>query len=135
MGISTIGVASGTPSLNRSQVFTSSGNFTVPSGVTYVHAVLRGGNGGFASNIFRGSNGGSAGGNTTFSGVTATGGPGGLIRADTDQLGSQTGVAAGQGPGHDAVTISFYTQVTPGASLAIVIGSGGGAFATISWAV
>jgi hypothetical protein len=118
--------------LNRSQTFSSSGTFTVPAGVTSVHAFMRGGNGSSASfgsqnQTFQGS----AGTASTFNGVSAVGGAAGVIQAQGQAGSSAIGVgfSPGQGPG----LVEFYSVVTPGASMPVTVGSGAGAIVVISW--
>lgn len=131
MGISVIGGAAPASSLNRSQVFTGSGNFTVPAGVTSIHASIRGGNGtgaGFVPQVF--SN-GVAGGNTVFNGVTAVGGMAGY----TLEKSASNVSGVGQGPGNVPSVVNFFSVVSPGQVLSVTIGAGTGSFAVISWAV
>lgn len=60
------------------QVFTSSGTFTVPTGVTSIKVTIIGGGGGGGSAYSNGYNNGNAGGSSSFgSYLTATGGGGG----------------------------------------------------------
>lgn len=134
------------------QTLTTSGNFTVPAGVTNLNVTCVGGGGGGGG----GSNNNSAvvqpgaGGTTSFSTVTAAGGAGGSSytqyvsgngtttfapasspTANTG-LGGQAGVfndttqAFYQGlSGQDAPIIKNSLAVTPGAVIAYTIGAGG----------
>lgn len=118
---------------NNSQVFRSSGTFTVPSGVSKVHVKLRGGNG-TAASFYGGSGGqgyGTAGGNTTVLGVTAEGGPAGS--SGISGTGNSTYVGHDASPAHNPVIIEFYSDVTPGQSVTVTVGSGLGSYAIISW--
>ena len=74
----------------NSQIFTSSGTFTVPTGVTAVKVTVAGGGGG----------GGSATLNSSF----------------------QYGISGGGG----GVAIEWLTGLTPGATVAVTVGAGGG---------
>lgn len=120
--------------LNKSQVFTTSGTWTAPAGVTYAHVQLRGGNGthaGFRTTSDNGTDSGSAGGSTVAFSVTATGGEAGLSQTFNNGVSSQSthDSAAGNGP----ATISFFTNTTPGTGYTVTVGSGNGAFAVVSW--
>lgn len=119
------------PALNTSQVFTTSGTFTVPAGVTSVFVRVRGGDGGRASqaipnNTVVGTNGGT----TSVSTISAAGGLGGWTSASN----ASGGFAEGQGP-LPGTTVESFLAVTPGDSLTVTIGSGTGSHAIISWAV
>ena len=64
----------------RSQLFTSSGTFTVPAGVTALKVTLAGGGGGGGGGQRGGFNGGTGntGGATSFGGIQQNGATGGL---------------------------------------------------------
>jgi len=71
----------------RGQVFTASGTFTVPTGVTAIKVTVVGGGGGSAGS----SSFGGVGGTTTFTGyVSATGGGRGNFSAESDAAGTAT---------------------------------------------
>lgn len=132
MAISFKGLSGG--GLNKSQVFTTSGTWTAPAGVTYAHVQLRGGNGTHGALRFssdNGTNSGTAGGVTSAFSVSAVGGVGG----DSAGIGigistqAQQNSTTGTGP----ATISFFTNTTPGTNYTITVGSGTGAFAVVSW--
>lgn len=137
MGIEVIG---GAPAatvkvLNKSQVFTTSGTWTAPTGVTYAQVQLRGGNGTHAALRYSGDNGtnvGTAGGNTTAFSVSAVGGVGG--DSGGNNIGTSTQAQQNSTTGTGPATISFFTNTTPGTGYTITIGSGTGAFAVVSWA-
>lgn len=76
---------------SQGQVFTSSGTFTVPSGITAVKVTLVGGGGGGQSNFGGGT--GGTGGTSSFNGVSATGGAG--------NTGSGIRASSGNGSGGD----------------------------------
>jgi len=82
----------------NAQLFTSSGTFTIPTGVTALKVTLKGGGGGggggYAPCTASGGN-GSAGGTTTFSTISQTGGGGGNGANNTgggSALGTNSGV-------------------------------------------
>lgn len=83
-----------------SEIFTSSGTWTAPAGVTKVHVIMRPGAGG--------GGGGGAGG-LGFGGATGGGGGGGR----------------GGGGGGAAQLIRSWLNVTPGTSYSVTVGAGG----------
>lgn len=136
MGIEVIGGAPASVKLlNSSQVFTTSGTWTAPTGVTYAHVVIRGGNGTNSGFFFDssnyGSNNGADGGATSAFGKTAVGGIG-----SRSQLGPRTsnGGVQAMSANSQPATLEFFQTVTPGTGYTITIGSGAGSFATVSWA-
>jgi len=72
----------------KSQIFNSSGTFTVPTGVTAIKVTCVGGGGGAGNNA--GGN-GNAGGATTFSNVSANGGNGGAYSGGAGNPGNGGG--------------------------------------------
>jgi hypothetical protein len=137
MGISVIGgaTAAAVKVLNKSQVFTTSGTWTAPTGVTYAQVQLRGGNGtqpGLHFTSDNGANTGAAGGATSAFSVSAVGGIGGISASQgigqANQ--SQHDGTTGTGP----ATITFFANTTPGTGYTVTIGTGDGAFAVVSWA-
>ena len=121
----------------RIEAFTGSGNWTVPAGVTYAIAHMRGGGGGIGQND-SGGNGGTSSVDFSSGLVQALGGNKGLARnvaydlqspgqANTGnaglshRLGSQTEVERGG----DAQEIVRGAAVTPAAVIAVVVGAGG----------
>jgi hypothetical protein len=134
MGISIIGgaTAAAVKVLNKSQVFTTSGTWTAPAGVTYAHVQLRGGNGTFAGFYFGqdyGSNNGADGGTTSAFSKNALGSLGSRSSRGVTNSGYQGASAEGS-----PANMSFYNEVTPGTTYTITVGSGTGAFAVVSWA-
>ncbi len=120
--------------LNKSQVFTTSGTWTAPAGVTYVQVQLRGGNGthaGFRTSTDNGTDSGTAGGATSAFSVSAAGGEPGLSQTFNNGNSSQSthDSAAGNGPS----TIIFFADTVPGTGYPITVGTGTGAFAVVSW--
>lgn len=114
--------------LNSSQIFTTSGTFTVPAGVTSVFIRVRGGNGSdvglsTSANV---NTAGASGGTTTVGNYSAAGGVGAAIRTDTTYRALGKSLTNG-------VVVEGYQSVTPGQSLTVTIGSGTGAHAVISW--
>ena len=99
----------------KSQLFTSSGTFTVPSGVTAVKVTLVGGGGGGAAG-YGGSNGG-AGGTSSFSTLSSGGGSG----ATGPNNGGSNGSATGS-------SFAFYPTLSPiyaNNAMSVVYGLGG----------
>jgi hypothetical protein len=138
MGISIIGgaTAPAVKVLNKSQVFTTSGTWTAPAGVTYAHVVIRGGNGTnngfyFASSEY-GSNNGADGGATSAFGKTAVGGVG--SRSSVGPVANSSSGGQAMSANSQPATLEFFEAVTPGTGYTITIGSGAGSFATVSWA-
>lgn len=115
--------------LNTSQVFTTSGTFTVPDRVTFVHVRVRGGDGDNvapqAVSFYNVT--GATGGTTSVDTISAPGGPGG------NQFISSGGGIQTAYSGRSGVTVEAFLAVTPGASLTVTIGTGLGSHAVISW--
>jgi hypothetical protein len=137
MGISVIGgaTAAAVKVLNKSQVFTTSGTWTAPTGVTYAQVQLRGGNGvqpGLHITGDNGSNTGATGGTTSAFSVSAIGGIGGV--SASSQIGTSTQSQHDGTTGTGPATITFFANTTPGTGYTITIGTGDGAFAVVSWA-
>jgi hypothetical protein len=126
----------------RVERFTGSGTWTVPAGVTYAIAHVCGGGGG----VGRGAP--TAGGNSTVDltggTITGVGGRPGLMQ-DNGSLGKQTNGAPNSGnggnmsgydgaitaiggynSGADAIPTLGGNSVTPGASITVTVGAGGG---------
>lgn len=134
--------AAGSP-MKKVAAFTSSGTWTVPSGVTYAIAHIRGGGGG-AGRSSTGGQGGTS--SVAFAGgtVTAVGGNPGIqsrqnayvynevSRSGNTNSGAGAHYASGsdgpytnQEPGFDGVYIVAGDDVTPGASITVTVGAGG----------
>jgi hypothetical protein len=136
MAISLAGLSGGGGApLNTSQVFKTSGTFTAPADVTNVEVLARGGNGGASS-----------GGASSFNSVSASGGDARVQDEKQNTSGSSYyppgygarqvgyGFAFGFGfAGQGAESIKFFSQVTPGNSYSVVVGSGPGSHVVISW--
>lgn len=103
-------------------IFTSSGTFTVPSGVTQVSAVCIGGGGGASgspgTSLYSGAGGG--GGGLAYGTFTVT--PGESLTIST---GSGGAGSSGTNPGGDG-SDSIISRVSPSANLLIAYGGGGG---------
>jgi hypothetical protein len=127
----------------RIEAFTGSGNWTVPAGVTYAIAHMRGGGGGAGTSNTGGAGGASS---VAFAGgtVTAAGGNG-ILYPQTFTDAAQGAAAnsgypatmafrptlgdasvSNDGQSHGAVTVAGNT-VTPAATVAVVVGAGGSA--------
>lgn len=111
----------------RSQLFTSSGTFTVPAGVTEVEVSVTGGrgtrvNGSHAFNNITGASGGT----TSVGAVSAGGGEGGR-----DWYNSQY-YLAWRNPLNGA-TNSSTVAVTPGQELTVTVGTGANAHAVVTY--
>ena len=132
--------AAGSP-IVKVAAFTSSGTWTVPAGVTYAVAHIRGGGGGITTGITatQGDGGDSS---VAFSGgtITAEGGGGILIVGQNTYNGHAAGPPnSGQGAtgtaganayssggnGADGAYIVAGDTVTPGASVSVTVGAGG----------
>jgi hypothetical protein len=133
--------AAGSP-IVKVAAFTSSGTWTVPAGVTYAVAHIRGGGGGINSNT-AGGNGGSS--SVAFAGgtVTAAGGNGVQVSADSMSPTGFGNAAANSGKGGmasyqygvgargravhamDGAEIVAGDDVTPAASITVTVGAGG----------
>jgi hypothetical protein len=122
----------------RIEAFTGSGTWTVPAGVTYAIAHMLGGGGGAGGVSGAGSNGGSS--SVAFSSgtVTAVGGQGGPAAVNNDPTDARTtGGQANSGrgtkcnggfdlnEGQDAQWVRAAADVTPAASISVVVGAGG----------
>ncbi len=135
--------------------FTSSGTWTVPAGVTYAIATIRGGGGGIGWNSSPGAGGNSsvafaAGTKTANGGVACSPTYGGSIgsgtasRAGADNSGngattftttfdsaSSTVSVGGNSSGQNGSEVVHGGDVTAGASITITVGAGGTAGATV----
>jgi len=118
----------------RIEAFTGSGNWTVPAGVTYAIAYMKGGGGGGGGQTVPGGTGGNS--SVAFAGgtVTANGGVGGQESGSAADRASQIGTAnsgiGGYGNGANArgqegALITAAASVTPAAVIAVVVGAGG----------
>lgn len=119
---------SGANTLNQSQVFTSSGTWTVPSGVTSAHVFVHGGRGTKDTNAWgysTFSSNSASGGTSSVESITAPGGFGGSSYANNGNFG---GVAPTNGE-----FMQGFISVTPGSTITVIVGSGQGACAVISW--
>ena len=134
--------AAGDP-IVKVEAFTSSGTWTVPAGVTYAIAHIRGGGGGTAiSKTTPGGTGGSS--SVAFSGgtITANGGAGTYVHqgGGNDYTGAQAGatnsghgasivgsgtVAGSANRAEDGAYIVAGDTVTPAASITVTVGAGG----------
>lgn len=122
--------------------FTTSGTWTVPTGVTYATAYMTGGGGGIGANGGAGGNGGNS--SVAFAGgtVSATGGVGiqtqgniaGPAYAGTansgqgavmSAAGAGTYYAEGPGQAQNGAYIVAGGAVTPAASITVTVGAGG----------
>lgn len=131
MAVSKIVQPSGSSSgLDSSQVFNSTGNFSVPNTINYVHVRARGGDGGHSGPpadanangiILYGNNGGTTN-------VGSIGAPGGS--AGRSQRVNNYGGWASPNSG---VVVESMLSVTPGSNISVAIGAGAGAHAVISW--
>jgi hypothetical protein len=116
----------------KSQLFTASGTFTVPFGVTRVFVRTRGGNGTHSTSIP--GNGtktyGAAGGTTSVTGtgvsLSSVGGEGTWLYNVT------SGTQYGRNPTH-GVDAEAYFDVMEGQALTVTVGAGAGAYALIVW--
>lgn len=130
MGFEVYPVPAGVKVLNKSQLFTSSGTWTVPSGISNAYYVARGGNGTQPVLGWGGSN-GVDGGNSSAGSVIGYGGKGGLTFYSEGNYGYS--FAAGVA-GQSGSTTEAFVTTTPGASVTVTVGSGVGSFVSISWA-
>ena len=134
------------------QKFTSSGTFTIPAGVTAIKVTLIGGGGGGTSNN---QNNGGSGGTSSVGSINAYGGGGGprgdigfgtgstgtlsgayfAMSKFLDQNGSDVygtgGVSDGTG-GSGLQGFGYITGLTPGGSISVAVGGGGGGYAAPS---
>jgi len=126
--------AAGSP-MKKVAAFTSSGTWTVPTGVTYAIAHILGGGGGGGARDYLGTDGGTS--SVAFASGTVSAG-GGAYAPQTGSQGPLTGVSdspvnsgiggmsnAGGGGGNDGALIVAGDTVTPGASIAVTVGAGG----------
>lgn len=141
--------------MTKIATFTSSGTWTVPAGVTYAIAHIRGGGGGVGWNSSPGAGGNSsvafASGTVTANGGVAWSGSytGGLVIKGSfaatansgkgansyalqvqNASGTSTDTGAGSMYGHDGAYIVAGADVTPAASITVTVGAGGAAGAT-----
>ena len=125
--------AAGSP-IVKVAAFTSSGTWTVPSGVTYAVAHILGGGGGGGTRDNNGSAGGDssvafAGGTVTAgggAGAPATGSQGASGLASSPANSGIGGISnSGGGGGKDGALIVAGDTVTPGASITVTVGAGG----------
>ena len=132
------------------ETFLISGTWTVPAGVTYAVATVRGGGGGVGFNSAPGTGGTSsvafasgtvsAIGGVPFAGAyvgslgvlkaaisgTANSGNGASVYVGAqDNGGTSTTTALGTCEGQEGAEIVFGAEVTPGASITITVGAGG----------
>jgi len=118
--------ASGGGGFSNMQVFTASGTFTVPAGITKVKVTVVGGGGGGGAG-YNGANSGSAGVTSSFSAyASATGGAGGLGNASGSGTPGNGGLGGLGASG--TLNLSGNTGVsgTPGASSSSSNGGAGG---------
>ena len=148
MGISILNpaaAASGAKTITG-QYFSNSGNWTAPSGVNYVTAVVTaagGGGAGVTSNNMGQGNSGAGGGTSSFHNISATGG-GGAVSTTSNSVGRSSGSSGAQGKGGlsastnattevginnpqggDGANIQATIAVTPGTNYSVTVGSGG----------
>ena len=125
--------AAGSP-IVKVAAFTSSGTWTVPTGVTYAVAHMLGGGGGGGAQTSAGGNGGNS--SVAFAGgtVTALGGVGGRASGgsgsagqpdEADNSGRGGCVNGGTFRSADAQWIVAGDTVTPGDSITVTVGAGG----------
>ena len=127
----------GIPLNKKIAAFTSSGTWTVPAGVTYAIAHMRGGGGGIGTS--RGGTGGSSSVAFAAGTVTADGGIGarlftvsnGSVNAGATNSGHGAtggGNSSSEGHGQSAQDGAFIVQgadVTPAASITVTVGAAG----------
>jgi hypothetical protein len=144
MSISVIPAAAAGSKEKRVDAFTASGTWTVPSGVTYAIAHIRGAGGGSGYNLVAPGDGGNS--SVAFGvTVTANGGKANVIDGSSNQLNhSRAGAnnsgqgatitgarvdiswnSAGSAFGGDGAFIVSGSTVTPAGSITITIGAGG----------
>jgi len=132
--------------------FTTNGTWTVPTGVTYAVAHIKGGGGGVAVGANDAGDGGSssvafASGTVTATGGTkaAVAGSGGNVIGDIGYAGQANsghgafgsagkGTSAAAGRAEDGALIVAGAAVTPAASISITVGAGGSAGTSIAGA-
>lgn len=138
--LTALGLGAGSTNLNG-QVFTSSGTFTVPAGVTALKVTIVGGGGG-GNDSNAGQNGG-AGGTSSFGAYVSSGGGGGATGGGDGSIGTNTSssydsvpnIIYGKGAGghrsgdnyggYGLPAVKFITGLTPGATVTVTIGAGG----------
>jgi hypothetical protein len=129
----------GASSVKKIEAFTASGTWTVPTGVTYAIAHIRGGGGGCAFGSTNGGTGGTssvafsggtvsaAGGNglcSTYSGGTDRSADGAANSGQGGRVAHLLGYAMGASAGDGAYIVAADT-VTPAASITVTVGAGG----------
>lgn len=130
-------------SVTKTAVFTASGTWTVPAGVTYAVAHIRGGGGGTGTNTSTGGTGGTSSVAFASGTVSANGGAHNNRNAGIDTTLSQSAGAANSGNGGatfgnsgSATYMMWHTgqngayivagaTVTPAASITVTVGAGG----------
>lgn len=133
----------GASSVKKVDRFTASGSWTVPTGVTYAIAHIRGGGGGIGANTANAGQGGSSSVAFASGTVTATGGGPNAVAGDGSNVTGSVSVAGQANSGHGAGAVSGKTgssssgraedgalivagaAVTPAASITITVGAGG----------
>jgi hypothetical protein len=143
------GAWNGVSSVRKIAAFSSSGTWTVPSGVTYAVANLIGGGGGIGSGTNAGNGGNSSvafasgtvsatGGNAANINFAGGGGPNEKIKVPgvsnsgygAKMAGSPTNYVDGErffASAGDGARITAGADVTPGASISVTVGAGGAA--------
>ena len=142
----------GASSVKKVARFTASGSWTVPTGVTYAIAHIKGGGGGVAVGANDAGNGGSssvafASGTVTATGGTKAGiaGSGGNVIGDIGYAGQANSghgalgsagkaTSASAGRAEDGALIVAGAAVTPAASITVTIGAGGTAGTAVAGA-
>ena len=133
----------GAANVKKVEAFTASGTWTVPTGVTYAIAHIRGGGGGIGANTANAGQGGSSSVGFASGTVTATGGGPNAVAGDGSNVTGSVPVAAQANSGHGAGAVSGKTgssssgraedgayivagaTVTPAASITVTVGAGG----------
>lgn len=122
--------------------FTSSGTWTVPAGVTYAVAHIRGGGGGVGGSAVAGGAGGNSSVAFASGTITATGGTSGVSTLNFGQLFVEGTTNSGQGAwgqnfrgadvsdsrvfrAQDGAYVVAGATVTPAASITVTVGAGG----------
>lgn len=144
--------AVGASKVKKVDRFTANGTWTVPTGVTYAIAHIRGGGGGVAVGANDAGDGGDssvafASGTVTASGGTKAGiaGSGGNVIGDIGYAGKANSghgalgsagkaTSASAGRAEDGALIVAGAATTPGASISVVVGAGGTAGTSIAGA-
>lgn len=135
--------AVGASKVKKVDRFTASGTWTVPTGVTYAIAHIRGGGGGIGANTANAGQGGSSSVAFASGTVTATGGGPNAVAGNGSNITGSVPVAAQDNSGHGAGAVSGKTDssssgraengalivagaaVTPAASITVTVGAGG----------